>query len=140
MWFEGIFFYGLAIISAMTRFLAFIGIVLVLIGVRYYDSGIFSLTGGKLTVYNNEQQISQIFLPTGSDSYRIDLPRDFDVEQLVKECNGDIVLVESNGNIIYVYTPLITRNVWVHGKRVNMMIHLGQTSVNIGVPILKGSY
>jgi len=126
----------------MRRFIVLFGITLVLLGVRFYDTGLFRFTGGELIVYEGgrEQYAPSIFLPTGASVYRIDLHADFDVEQLLLDTQARIVITEMDGRLIYAYSPLLPQSRILHGRRVNIMIHRGKNAVNIGVPILMGSF
>jgi len=120
------------------------GVALVLLGVRFYDTGLFRFTGGDLTIYSDGTHVGSqalsIFLPTGGCVYRIDLCADFDVEQLLLDTQARIVITEMGGRLIYAYSPLLPQSRILHGRRVNIMIHKGEHSVNIGVPILMGSF
>ena len=122
--------------------MALLGIVFLLVGIRFYDSGIFRITGGDLQVFCAAEcgrtHAPEIFLPDGSTVYRINLEPDFDVCRFLKESGARIVLEE--GRIIYAFSPLIRNFVILSGRRVNMMINRDERAVNIGIPILLGSF
>ncbi|MCL2555917.1 MAG: hypothetical protein FWE03_02705 [Firmicutes bacterium] len=129
----------------MRRFIAFFGLVLVLLGIRLYDSGLYRFfDDGNLTVFCEQGQTYTpcIFLPDGSTRYRIDAANDFDIDALIIDSRARVILEYyiDGGRMIYAFSPLISNFVVLHGARVNIMIFQGKRRVSVGVPMLLGSF
>ena len=135
----------------MRRLIVFFGIALILVGVRIYDRGVFRLADGDLTVFGGGtggfyhlcDGLDPLFFPDSKTVYRIDLGPDFDVNLFLTQANAKIVLTEEiggGGKIIHAHSPLISNSAFIHGRRSNIMIHISKSAVNIGIPVLKGSF
>jgi len=130
---------------AMRRFIVLLGLVLVLFGIRLYDSGLYRfLPNGDLTVFcDSGQEMSPcLFLPDGETRYRIDLPLNFDVWGLIRDSKARVIkeYYIDGGSMMYAFSPLISNFVVLHGRRVNIMIFQGRRGVSVGVPMLLGSF
>lgn len=125
----------------MKRLIAFLGVALVLVGLRFYDAGLARVAdGGVISVFASSGYDSELFMPTGADSYRIDLEGEENADKLLKAAFAEIKFTEMDGKLIYAYSPRIPRSEWVHGQRVNLMIYVDGGMVCAGVPLLKGCY
>jgi hypothetical protein len=126
----------------MKRFIAFLGVALLLVGLRLYDTGLVRLAedNAEVTVFSATEFTDKLFLPTGADSYRVDLKGAENAGKLLAAANAEVQFTELDGKLIYAYSDRIPRTEWVHGRRVNLMIYTDGENVSAGVPILKGSY
>jgi len=122
-----------------------LGVLLILAGIRLYDSGIYRfMSGNDLTVFcdRGHGHTPCLFLPNGQTRYRIDADIDFDVDGLLSGSMARVIkeYQMEGGLMIYAFSPLIAQHVVLHGRRVNMMIFLGERAINVGVPMLLGSF
>lgn len=135
----------MSIIKSMKRLFALIGVVLLLLGLRFYDTGLCRLIpDGQVTKFSSSIEQDYDYYK-GTDSYRIDLDcSKYDskkkVEKILLDCQAIIQFTEMDGNLIYAYSPRIPNITWVHGKRVNIMIYFDTEKICVGVPLLKGCY
>lgn len=130
----------------MKRLIALIGVVLILLGLRIYDTGLCRLIpDGEVTKFSSclEQNVDYYL---GTDCYRIDLgctdqnDAQKKAQKVLLDCHAIVQFKEMDGQIIYAYSPRIPTVKWVHKKRVNLMIYVSPEKICIGVPLLKGSY
>ena len=67
---------------------------------------------------------------------------DNDFEKLIKKYNLSIVLQEKfdNFNIVYGYNKILGDAVEINGKKVNVQIAKRGNEINVGFPLIMGSY
>ena len=67
---------------------------------------------------------------------------EFDIHKFLADMNAEIVFIEptDEGTSYYAYSSNIRYLKRISGKRVNLQIFIGKTSVTVGSPIIFGSF
>lgn len=119
----------------MKKFIALIGIVCILAGLKIMSRGI-----------KNIASEGDIFYDYGGGYVRLDsIGSEKDAEKAVKEAGAKIVfterLTEQGITLIYAYSPYITKYETVKGKKINIMAAVTkENKIAYGTPLLLGSY
>lgn len=132
----------------MKKFVLFLGLVMLLCGIRLSDNGLLSVSadgvftvygeGGEVTVYKEKPVLDRFGGYT-----RLDISGDMaEAERGLRELGAKILWEEQVGDItvLYAYAPTVNKFETVKGRRVNVMVAVRGGSVAFGMPLLKGSY
>ena len=134
----------MAIIVCMRRFIALLGAMLLLVGVRLYKNGLINCGyEGKISTgtFDTCEMESVPLLIDGA--HRLDLVGGQDVAYgVMKNLDARPILCENVDGIILYYacSPRLCDPVEVKGEKVNLMIAINGNNVAVGTPLLYGSY
>lgn len=136
----------------MRRIFAVIGVMLCLLGLRLFDSGILKCGyTGTYTVYakNSETVYSPENLPVLTDLSAYATRLDFcggvsDALSAMENLDAKVIWQEDLAGlkIFYAYSKNILKSENLNGKKINVMVavQLNNNKVIVGCPIIAGSY
>lgn len=127
----------------MRRFIAFFGVLLLVLGIRLYNNGLLACgLGGTLSVGEGDPvPIQTPLLIEGP--HRLDLDGDEHTALGIMEALGaKCIEIEdvSDIRIFYAYSPRLKDSVVLRGNKVNLMIAVSPRGVAAGTPLLYGSF
>ena len=127
----------------MRRFIALLGVTLIVLGLRLYNNGLLCCGyDGKLFV--GEYDVVEIEKPLFiSGPHRMDIRGGYEVvDEVINNLGAKKLFSEEvdDMKIIYAYSPRLCSPVEVNGVKVNLMIAYKSGEVVLGTPIIYGSY
>ena len=128
----------------MRRFVALLGVVLLVMGIRLYNNGLLNCGYAGAFSYGTYDTVAYDVAPLLIDGpHRIDVQGGVDTAYgIIANLDGKLLWTEEVGDmtVMYAYSPRLNKPLSVLGHQVNLMIAVTETGVAAGTPLLYGSY
>lgn len=128
----------------MKKFILLLGAVLFVVGLRLYNNGLINCGyDGKLSYGTFDTKAYDLKPLLVSGPHRMDIKGNEEAAyEIMDNLSADLKLSEEveGIKILYAYSPRLSDEVDVHGKKVNLMIAVKKGEIAVGTPLLYGSY